>query len=206
MFEKYKNKYRIDSTRLKHWDYKWNAAYFITICTRDRKKYFGNVVNGKMILNEIGKISEDEWLKTFEIRPDMNLSMGEYVVMPNHFHAIIFIGENQYNSRLAALGNSPSHNTACSTDGMHCVSSNNSIDPADDLGESKNQFGPQSKNLASIIRGFKIGVTTRARIIDPNFAWQPRYHEHIIRDDKSFNNISNYIINNPLDWQKEKLL
>ena len=50
-----------------------------------------------MLLSGIGKIVDEEWLKTFEMRPDMNLMMGEYVVMPNHFHAIIGIGDNQFN-------------------------------------------------------------------------------------------------------------
>ncbi len=64
----------------------------------------------------------------------------------------------------------------------------------------KNQFGPQSKNLASIVRGFKIGVSTNARIIHADFAWQPRYYEHIIRDNKSFEGIQSYIIENPAKW------
>ncbi len=129
-----------------------------------------------MELSDIGKIVENEWLKTFEMRPDMNLEMGKFVIMPNHFHAIIGIGENEYNLR---------------TDAMHCVC-------------TKNAFGPQSKNLASIIRGFKIGVTKNARIINPDFAWQPRYHDHIIRNNESHQRISNYIINNPKNWKKDK--
>ena len=62
------------------------------------KRFFGEVIKGKMVLNKIGKIVQSEWLKTFEMRPDMNLKMGEYVVMPNHFHAIIGIGKNKYNT------------------------------------------------------------------------------------------------------------
>ena len=69
---------------------------------------------------------------------------------------------------------------------------------------SKNQFGPQSKNLASIIRGFKIGVTKNARLINPDFTWQPRYHDHIIRNDQSFHKISEYIMNNPLNWSDDQ--
>ena len=69
---------------------------------------------------------------------------------------------------------------------------------------AKNTFGPQSQNLASIIRGFKIGVIKLARTQNPNFAWQPRYHDHIIRNQKAHENISNYIINNPANWQKNK--
>lgn len=64
-----------------------------------------------------------------------------------------------------------------------------------------NQFGPQSKNLASVIRGFKIGVTTNARKINPDFAWQSRFHDHIIRNDRALKNIQRYIINNPLQWK-----
>jgi len=147
-----------------------------------------------MQLNEIGKIAETEWRKTFEMRPDMNLLMGEFVIMPNHFHSIIIIGENQYNS-----GRGPNADEMhCdnenaldfgprSTDAMHCVSANT---PGD---IPKNQFGPQSKNLASIIRGFKSGVTTRVRPINSKFAWQPLFHDHIIRDQKSYERISEYI-------------
>jgi len=68
----------------------------------------------------------------------------------------------------------------------------------------KNKFGPQSQNLASVIRGFKIGVTKNARIIKPEFAWQTRYYDHVIRDEKSYYAITNYIKNNPQNWSEEK--
>jgi hypothetical protein len=67
-----------------------------------------------------------------------------------------------------------------------------------------NQFGPQSMNLASIVRGFKIGVTKNARLIDPTFAWQPRYHDRIIRDEEAFQRIAEYIFNNPAKWKSDK--
>ena len=191
MADRFQNKYRIESTRLKHWDYGWNASYFITICTKDRNCFFGNVVDGEMVLNDIGKIAKTEWLKTFEMRPDMNLTMGEFVIMPNHFHAIIGIGENKYNTRPNGR------------DAMHCVSTIIN-DTTNTNKNPKNKFGPQSKNLASIIRGFKIGVTKNARLINPDFAWQSRFHDHIIRDEKSFQNITNYIINNPLNWSEDQ--
>ena len=70
-------------------------------------------------------------------------------------------------------------------------------------GGYKNQFGPQTKNLASIVRGFKTGVTINARQIDPDFAWQTNYHDHIIRNEKSFQKISDYIIDNPLKWDED---
>ncbi|MGC9375830.1 MAG: hypothetical protein ACP5DQ_12405, partial [Bacteroidales bacterium] len=73
-----------------------------------------------------------------------------------------------------------------------------------DSSKSKNQFGPQSQNMASIIRGFKIGVTKNARLVNPDFAWQSRYHDHIIRNQISYQNISEYIINNPLKWDDDQ--
>jgi hypothetical protein len=103
MAEKYQNKYRITSARLKNWDYASCAAYFITICTANREHFLGQIIGGKMNLSVLGSVVEQEWIKTIEIRPDMNLSLGDYVVMPNHFHGIIFIGANEFNTN----GNSP---------------------------------------------------------------------------------------------------
>src|SRR5690625_3117102 len=97
--DRFKNKYRIASARAPFWDYAWNAAYFVTICTKNREHWFGKITDGVMDLSDIGEIVQSEWFKTFEMRPDMNLWMGEYVVMPNHFHAIIGIGENEYNKQ-----------------------------------------------------------------------------------------------------------
>jgi REP element-mobilizing transposase RayT len=215
--DKYKNKYRIASARAPFWDYGCNAAYFVTICTHNREHYFGEIINGKMQLSEIGEIGENEWLKTFEMRPDMNLWMGDYVVMPNHFHAIIGIGQNQYNTQRDTQRDTQRR------DAMHCVSTTNTTNTTNTANTtntthtnttattnndlplpSKNQFGPQSKNLASIIRGFKIGVTKNARILNPDFKWQPRYHDSIIRDDQSLQRISKYIINNPKNWNGDK--
>ena len=94
MAEKFKDKYRIPSARLSTWDYRWAGAYFITICTQHREHFFGEIVDGTMILNGIGEMVKYEWCITPKIRPDMNLHLGEYVVMPNHFHGILIIGEN----------------------------------------------------------------------------------------------------------------
>jgi len=175
--------YRIPSARLQSWDYGNSGLYFITICTKNREHYFGKILNGEMHLSEIGKIVKSEWTKTFDMRPDMNLKIDEYVVMPNHFHAIIMISDNRYNT---GDGN------GTDTDAMRGTDS------------KTNQFGPQSKNLASVIRGFKIGVTTNARKINPDFAWQPRFHNHIIRNNVSLEKIRNYIINNPTRWKADE--
>lgn len=170
---KFQNRYRIESTRLKDWDYGSDAIYFVTICTQDREHYFGKITNGKMELNEIGKLVQNEWLKSAEIRADMNLELGEFIVMPNHFHGLITIGKNNYNTR---------------TDAMHGVST----------------FGPQTKNLASIIRGFKSSVSIKARKINHLFSWQSRFHDHIVRDFDAYHRIEHYIQNNPDNWDEDK--
>ena len=193
--KKFKNKYRILSARLQNWDYGAAALYFITICTQNRVCYFGDVWNGHMQLSETGKIVESEWEKTFEIRQDMNVWQGECVVMPNHFHAIIGIGENQYNTVRGAADDGVD-----GRDAMHRVSTGHANTDA----TPKNQFGPQSKNLASIIRGFKSAVTMGARNIVPGFQWQSRFYDHIIRNDNAHKRISEYIINNPANWNNDK--
>src|SRR5690606_7047610 len=151
MNDKYKNKYRIASARAPFWHYWWEGAYFVTICTKYRECFFRNIKNGMMTLSRLGEIAENEWLKTPKLRPDMNLELGPFVIMPNHVHGIIIIEKNKYNDR----GNQR-------RGAMHCTST---------LETPKNKFGPQSKNLASIIRGFKMAVTANARKIHVSFAW-----------------------------------
>src|SRR5665647_439888 len=94
----FKNKYRIPSARLQNWDYGSPGLYFITICTKNREHFFGEIIDDEMIVNKLGLITNSEWEKTPQIRPDMNLELGEFVVMPNHFHGIVMIGENKFNS------------------------------------------------------------------------------------------------------------
>jgi REP element-mobilizing transposase RayT len=186
MNDLFQNKYRISSARLQSWNYANAGMYFITICTKNRECYFGGMVEAQCIASlpptlqptEIGKIAETEWFKTLELRPDMNLELGEFIVMPNHIHGIILIGENEYNSR---------------RDAMHGVST-----------EYKNQFAPQSKNIASIIRGYKSAVTIYARKNNIEFDWQSRFHDRIIRSMDDYAKISNYIINNPAKWLDDK--
>jgi len=186
----FNNKYRIQSSRLQTWNYGNAGMYFVTICTANREFYFGDIDESKMQLSQIGKTAENEWVKTIELRPDMNLELGEFIVMPNHFHGIVIIHENKYNS-----DNNIERN---GRDAMHRVSTTM------DIVSPANQFAPQSKNIASIIRGYKSAVTTYARKINIPFNWQPRYHDHIIRSTDEYYRISNYIVNNPIQWQKDK--
>lgn len=171
----FKNKYRIEPARLKNWDYSSPGLYFVTICTKGRECYFGEIVNGKMNRNEIGNIVAEEWERTPQIRKYVELD--EWVLMPNHLHGIIIINESIVET--------------------HC---NASLQ-----GPKQNIFGPQKNNLPSIIRGFKSITTKRIHAAGyPDFAWQPRYYDHIIRNDDALKNIRNYIQNNPPMWEYEK--
>ncbi len=180
MRDNFKDKYRIESARLRKWDYGSNASYYITICTGGRECYFGEIVEGHMILSEIGEIAKTEWLKSPEIRPDMNLILDDYIIMPNHIHGIIQIGDNEYNKYddgIIAGCDCRCGDAVHGRDAMHGVSTTTTNN---ELAQNRgNKFGPQRKNLSSlsddqagIIRGFKSAVTTNARTINPYFAWQ----------------------------------
>ena len=197
MTKKFKSKYRIPTARATLWNYGWNAAYFITICTKNRKCWFGHVAHREMVYSGIGRIAHKCWLEIPDHFPFVKLDA--FVIMPNHVHGIIIINKNvsvaaetQYIASLQRpLGDDPQN--ICNKNPLQ-------------IDAMKNQFGPQSQNLASIVRGFKIGVTKYARAIHPEFMWQARYHDIIIRDQRSFINIANYILDNPAKWEKDKFL
>ena len=231
MNDKFRNKYRISSPRLPNYNYGSEGMYFITICVGDWQCCFGRITNKTMHLSGAGKIIRDEWLNTPEIRPDMNLTLDAFCVMPNHFHAILIIGKNKYNYHTKISENNSNanfrgtsaHRDADCRDAMHGVSTGNYINTGDknnpvssQINNNKfhnpilpyqyqNQPGPQRKNLSSIMRGFKSSCTKQIRqTIDPEFYWQERYYEHIIRNNKTYWKIRNYIINNPKNWKEDK--
>lgn len=88
----YKNKYRIKSSRLPGWDYSSAGYYFVTICAYMREPLFGNIFDKAIILSEYGKIVQEEWIKSVEIRKEIELD--EFIIMPNHIHGIIIINNN----------------------------------------------------------------------------------------------------------------
>ena len=199
MTEKFQNKYRITSTRLQHWDYGWDAAYFVTICTKDRACTFGEIENGSMKLSGTGIIANVLW---HEIKNHgKNIELGEFIVMPNHLHGIIVLnGNNDSQVPIVETGHALSLRHAMS---LQSTSTPSPIDPIKTPGQQR--FQNQGKNtLSSIVGGYKSAVTKHANRLKFNFAWQTRFHEHIIRDEKSFQNISQYIVNNPLNWSADQ--
>jgi REP element-mobilizing transposase RayT len=204
MLKKFLNKYRIPSARFINWDYGSNAPYFVTICTENKNCYFGEIHKGDIVLSPIGEIVRDEWLKTPVIRSDMNLFLDEFVVMPNHFHGILLIGENKYNNLAINNDNNIGNDRRDAMPGVSNIKT--AWYPRDARHGVSTRFGPQIKNLGSIIRGFKSAVTINARKINPDFKWQERFYDHIISSERSYKRIRNYIIENPKKWDEDKFI
>ena len=190
------------SIRLKGYDYSADGLYFITICTKERNHYFGRVIDGKMVLNERGQIVKNEWLNTINVRKD-EVILHEYIVMPNHFHAIIEICRRGV-SHTPQIHTPQSHTPQSHTpdDGLTtsdrgvCDTIDRGVCDTIDRGVCNTPLRSPSKTLGSIIRGFKSAVTKQIGFP----VWQRNYHEHIIRNTNAFTKISNYILNNPAQW------
>lgn len=200
------------SIRLKGYDYSRSGLYFITLCVVDRICVFGDIVDGKMQLNDIGRLVEEEWLNTINIRKG-DVRLHNYVVMPNHFHAIIEICECRGELH------SPQILNGCNMGECECRGESYSpqILNTDNVGEyamgecekgecekgecdSPLRMKSPSKTVGAIVRGFKGAVSRQLGYS----VWQRNYYEHIIRTGESYRQISDYIVNNPTKWQDDK--
>jgi len=170
------------------------ANYFITVCAKNHDLYFGDVVNGRMELSEIGEWAVKQIEQTAIIRQN-DVEIPLYVVMPNHIHLIVV-----YNNANASACRDTLNVSACN--GPDNVSSD--ARGISDAHGASLQFGPQSGNLPSVIRGIKSAVTKYAIEHDIPFAWQSRYHDHIIRNQLEMNRIADYIQNNPMKWELDR--
>ena len=178
IMKKYNNKYRIESVRLKNWDYRNNGAYFITINTGNRKHFFGEIINSEMQLSPIGEYAENFWMEIPKHFPFVEL--GNFVVMPNHTHGILII-----NNTDSVMDKS-----------LQCNDSTGN--------QYYSDISPKSGSLSTIIRSYKSVVSKHARLLNPEFNWQPKFHDHVIRNSESFERIQNYIENNPSNWKEDK--
>lgn len=177
------------SIRLKGYDYSQAGLYFITICVQDRECLFGNIENGEMILNDAGKMIETEWLNLNN--RFSNIELHEFIVMPNHFHEILeivgatlVVAQNDVNTQ-----NKNNDNEKGQPQG---------IAPTKTVGDMMDAF--KSISTVEYIRGVK---NLGWKPFDGRI-WQRNYYEHIIRNEQSYQTISNYIINNPAKWQEDK--
>ncbi|MCF8461009.1 MAG: hypothetical protein K9G46_09805 [Flavobacteriales bacterium] len=202
MADLFRNKYRIPSARAPWWDYGRDAAYFVTICTKNREHYFGEVVGDEMQLTEIGQIAYNRWHQIPNHFPLAHLDV--FVVMPNHVHGIVVIDalhatpvQTLQDVQTLHATSLPPSQSSSSVETLHATS----------LPPNKNEkmaaISPQPGSLSTIIRSYKSAVSKDARAIHANFAWQTRFHDHIIRTDHSFERIQHYILSNPLLWHKD---
>jgi putative transposase len=173
--------------------------YFITICTMDRKCLFGEIINGKMILNDPGKIANGCWLNI----PDhfSNAILHEYIIMPNHVHGIIEL--KRIDPIPNQIGNIVGTRHVVSLPGNSEIP----VRTSHVMSQRQNQFSkPIPGSIPVIIQQYKSSVT---RFVNKNnipyFRWQSRFYEHIIRNEQSYEHIADYIINNPANWQNDKL-
>jgi REP element-mobilizing transposase RayT len=182
---KFLGKYRIASSRLKDWNYSENGYYSITICAFQREEIFGEIINGKMILNKIGKIIEENWKQIPQIRK--NIQLDKFVVMPNHLHGILII-ENTENS----------HNAE--TPHLHVET------PQWGVSTSIRHLKWKTSLIGIIINQFKGVCTKQIHAFNPSLKriWQPRYHDRIIRDEEEYNRIQAYILTNAENWESDE--
>ncbi|MBE6339351.1 MAG: transposase [Bacteroidales bacterium] len=194
--DKYKNKYRIPSTRLQNWDYGWEAIYFVTICTKDRIHYFGEIDNGEMKLSPIGAIADVLW---YELRNHFdNIELDAFVVMPNHIHGIIAIN-NGDNGDVPTTPFAPT--TPCESTVSSCAQQ--MPQPHKTIGQKRFQH-QGSKTLSSIVGAYKSAVSRHAHRLGYDFSWQSRFYDNIVRNNDALNRIEKYIHNNPNNWKEDK--
>ena len=182
---KFQGKYRIESTRLKDYDYSLNGAYFVAICPKNSMHLFGSIVDQKLIPNRQAEVVTECWLDL--PAHYTNCVLDKFIIMPNHVHGIIII-----DNEIAETGLKPDKVVVVET----------GLKPVSTAGRVAKPYP-----LSEIIRGFK---TFSARRINEyqntrgKAFWQSRFFDHIIRNREELKRIRQYIIENPLKWELEK--
>ena len=164
------------STRLPYYDYTTPGAYFVTICTLNHECLLGQIVNGIINLNSIGRIVSEEWVKTANFRPYVEID--SYIVMPNHLHGIIILRENHHRRDTA----------------RRVPTTEQFSKPiAGSLPTVIRSFKSAVTKRVNILQG-----TPGKRL------WQGRYYEHVIRNSEDLNRLREYIITNPSRWSFDR--
>ena len=176
------------SIRLRDHDYRQNGAYFVTICTHKAVRLFGDVVDGEMILSDLGLVVRDEWLKTSQIRK--NVILDAFTIMPNHLRVILLISdvEGRTTRRVAPTGERENAALADRT-----VRGSRSL---------------QAGSLGAIVGQFKSAVTKRCRRLmglSDLQIWQRGYYDSVIVREQTLQDAHNYIAANPERWFEDSL-
>ncbi len=232
MPDKFNNRYRIPSARLQAWDYGSNGSYFITICTKDREHFFGKIMDGKMQWNETGKLAEQYWMEIPNHFPFIELGNFVVMPNHVHGILIIDKNAKVDNANIRRLSGDPveTPKLGVSTSTMETskletptmetsTMETPKLQPppietpklgvSTDANANNNKSGGGKNEhwkpgtIGVIINQYKRVCTINARKTISHFAWQSRFHDHIIRDSKSFETIQNYIAYNPMNWEQD---
>ncbi|MFA6533708.1 MAG: transposase [Patescibacteria group bacterium] len=194
------------SIRLATYDYTQSGDYFITLCTQDKKHLFGEIKDRQMVLNQAGRLVLDWWLKLEKKFPGIKL--GPFVIMPNHLHAIIeimgVVGADP-RVRPGICSNSAVCSEPVSMDGNKFVMAGNTL-------VRGGHTGPPLRGVPQFIQWFKTMTTNEyIKQVKQNHwlpfnhrLWQRNYYEHIISNEDDYNNIVEYIRDNPLLWERDR--
>lgn len=171
------------SIRLQGYDYTRAGAYFVTMCTQNRERLFGDVVDGEMRLNAAGQMMQSVWDELPAFYPGVDTD--EFVVMPNHMHGIVVL-----------VGATP-----CGRP-----------EPGQAQGPAPTVTAMPTLSLSDVVHRFKTLTTKRyadgvKQLGWPPFPgrlWQRNYYEHIVRNDESLNRIREYIVTNQIQWEIDR--
>ncbi|MFN8697968.1 MAG: hypothetical protein ACK500_12270 [Flavobacteriales bacterium] len=224
---KYAGKYRIESVRKAGYDYSKPGSYFITICTHQRKHYFGAVQSGNMHLSVAGEKAQQIW----RLIPDQfeYVTLGEFIIMPNHLHGIIHLRSSEFLDDKSAKEGLKNHLTKVSEAAAEQINkevNNQLLEPSGLItpnnaimksipGNNESNITKQGgctgsmnpmlhDSVSKIIRWYKGRSAKEIRQHTQDFKWHPKFHDHIIRNALAYNQITAYIINNPMNWEKPK--
>ncbi len=204
----YRNKYRVESNRLRFWNYSSPASYFITVCVENREHLLGHIENGKMILSCSGKIVAGYFrqIPTYHKR----VILDEWVIMPNHFHCIITLGDYDFDNGVSDVG------TTDNVDKIHADKIHEFYLHEFYLHEYQHPTENDIKQyrklrrqmlIPKIIGKFKMQTSKQINILNDKSGtrtWQHDYYDHIIRNDAQHQRIKTYIKNNPQNWVDDK--
>lgn len=164
------------SPRAQWLDYN-GATYFVTICTKEMRHFFGEIYDNEMHLSPIGQYLHNELSAPTAHHPHIDVPL--FTVMPNHIHMIVTVGTQR------AVSAEDEKIPPSTTDTARRVPTSHTL-------------------LGSYIASLKSSVTRYANQIGLPFKWQPRYHDHVIRGIDDANNIGRYITENVLRWQIDR--
>jgi len=147
--------------------------------THQRLPVFGTITDNKVVLSLAGEVARSEWFRTAAIRPYVELFEDEFLVMPNHIHGIVWLKDGPF------------------------------------VGVERRSIPTTKRNrplvipgsIPAIVRSYKSAVTyaiNTSRNTHGQPIWQRNYYEHIIRDEKDYENIVEYIYQNPHNWEKDE--